>query len=143
MKLEEIQSLWAADAHIDLSKLDLEATNIPKLHSKYYQIFSNERLILQKQQSDYKRLYLEKYEFYTQGPHEKTPKEWVMPAKGVILKNEAERYLEADNELINMALRIEVQKEKVSFLESIIDNINKRSFQLSNAINFMKWTNGG
>jgi hypothetical protein len=142
MKLEEIQSLWAEDAKIDLTKLDLEATNIPRLHSKYYQLYSNERLLLKKQQSDFKRLEHDKYEFYTQGPNETTPKTWVLPAKGVILKNEVDRYLSADPDLINMALRIEVQKEKVDFLYSIIDNINKRSFQLSNALTFMKWQSG-
>lgn len=144
MKLDEIQKVWNDDAKISLDRIDEEATKIPLLHSKYYQIYSSERLILKKQQSDYKKLYLEKFEFYTQGPTEEQHKKgWVLPAKGVILKNEADRYLEADDDLINMSLRIEVQKEKVDFLYSIIDNINKRSFQLSNALNFMKWQSGG
>lgn len=143
MKLEEIHSLWDEDANIDLSELANESRKIPQLHAKYTRIYHTERLILKRIEEDFKILKHEKYEFFTQGPtHEQHKKGWELPAKGIILKNEVDRYLEADTDLINLSLKIAVQREKVDLLHSIIHQINNRSFQIKNSIEFLKWSQG-
>ncbi len=143
MKLEEIHELWALDSQIDESELDAESLKIPQLHSKYYKIYNIERMILRRLEGEYKTLSLEKYEFYTQGPTDEQHKRgWKLPAKGMILKNEVDRYLEADRDIIAMSLKIALQREKVDLLHSIIGNINSRSFHIRDCIEFLKWSQG-
>lgn len=143
MKLDEIQELWNTDVEISEHELDSESLKIPKLHSKYYNIYTKEKLLLYKLESELKFLKLEKYEFYSQGHTKETmEKGWIMPAKGVIIKSEIPIYMEGDKDIIDLNLRIAVQKEKTEFLESIIKSLNNRGFQIKSAIDFMKWKSG-
>ena len=149
MTLEEIFRHWEDDSKINESALDRESLKIPQLHSKYFKIFSAERLRLKEMQGKHKQLLLNKSEFLTQGPTEEQHKMgWQLPArgalgKGMILKTEVEKYLDADQMIIDSNLKIAYQQEKVSLLESIIDNLNRRSFVIKNAIEFIRWTQGG
>jgi hypothetical protein len=121
MKLDEIFEQWQIDSEIDKTELGDESLKIPKLHHKYFQIYTSERLLLRKYEAEMKQLKLEKYEFYTQGPSKETnDKGWIMPARGMILKQEMPMYMEGDKELIELSLKIGYQQEKVELLDSII-----------------------
>jgi hypothetical protein len=143
MKLDEITSLWEQDSKIDKTELADESLKIPQLHHKYYKIYSNEKLILRKLNTEYKQLRLQKFEFYTQGPNEETEdKGWVLPAIGRILKVDVAQYIEADNDLIQLSLKIGIQEEKIEFLESIIKTLNNRGYNIHTALEFIKFMNG-
>ena len=91
MNFSELQEEWKKDCKIDNSDLAAESANCPQLHSKYYKIYSTEKLLLKKLESDMKVLELDKYEFYTQGPTEEQHKKgWKLPPKGVIIKSEVD-----------------------------------------------------
>jgi hypothetical protein len=45
-------------------------------------------------------------------------------------------YIEADQDMVDINLRIAMQQEKLDLLESIIKSLNSRGFELSSAI---KW----
>ena len=62
MKLEEIFEMWAGDSDVDRTELGKESLKIAKLHYKYYRIFSNERLLLKKMETEHKQLYKDKYD---------------------------------------------------------------------------------
>jgi hypothetical protein len=145
MQLDEIQSLWDIDSKIDNTAYDIESDKIPQLHSKYFKILNNEKLKLKQLQYKLKKLALEKYEFLQQGPDKETYKEkgWIFPTNNIILKGDIERYLEADQELIDLNYKIDYIKIKIEYLESIIDNLNRRSFNIKNSIDFLKFTHGG
>lgn len=142
MKIEEILELWKEDSNIDRTELGDEALKIPKLHQKYYQIYIHERLNLRNLEASMKQLRLEKYEFYTQGPNEYTPKEWKLPPKGLILKADIPMYMEADYEIIKLSLKIGLQQEKLEFLESIIKSLSNRGYNIKAAIDWQKFTMG-
>ena len=143
MNIEEILELWEKDSQIDVTELGEEAVKIPKLHSKYYKIFIMERARLMKLHSEMKKLKLEKFEFYTQGPNEETRKKgWEMPAKGMILKADVPMYMEADQQIIDLSLKIGLAQEKVDFLESIIKSFNNRGYNIKSAIEWRKFTMG-
>lgn len=143
MTLDEIYDLWNKDSEIDKTELGEESLKIPKLHHKYFQIYSTEKLLLRKFESEMKTLKLDKYEFYSQGPSKETEqKGWSLPAKGLILKQELPMYLEGDREIINMSLKIGLQQEKVELLESIIKSLTNRGFQIKAAIDWYKFTMG-
>ena len=143
MKFEDLQSEWDKDCKIDRTDLTAESLKTPTLTSKYYKYYVRERFILKKLETELAVLSLEKREFYTQGPSkEQLEKGWNMPPKGMILKNEVEHYLQADKEIIQMTLKVFGQKQKVEFLQAIIDDLNRRSFTIKNAIEFLRWTHG-
>jgi hypothetical protein len=142
MKLEEIYEEWNKDSEIDKTELGDEALKIPKLHHKYYQIYTTERMILRKYENDFKQLKLAKYEFYTMGPSEETPSSWRLPPRGMILKADVPMYMESDKEIIDMSLKIGIQQEKVELLESIIKSLTNRGFQIKSAIEWTKFTMG-
>jgi hypothetical protein len=143
MKFEEIFSNWEKDSEIDKTNLADESLRIPKLHHKYYGIFVAERAVLRRLEADFKKLKLDKHEFYTQGPTEETKeKGWRMPARGLILKADIPMYMEGDQDIIDLSLRIGVQQEKVEFVESIIKSLQTRNYIIKNAIDFMKYLSG-
>jgi len=143
MNIDEIMVLWETDTKIDKTELGDESLNIPKLHSKYYNILIRERLSLRKLESELKQLKLDKYEFLTQGPNEETrDKGWRLPPKGMVLKSDIPMYLDADQDMIDLGLKIGLQQEKIDFLDSIIKTIINRNFVIRNAIDWQKFTMG-
>jgi hypothetical protein len=143
MKIDDIYAEWEKDSHINRSELGEEALNIPKLHHKYFKIFTNERLLLRKQEAELKQLKVEKLEFYTMGPTEEThSKGWRLPPQGKILKSEVNNYIEADADIIQLTLKIGIQNEKISLLESIIKSLTARGFNIKAAIEWEKFKVG-
>lgn len=142
MKLEEIYEEWKKDSSIDTTELGEESIKIPKLHHKYFQVYSSEKLLLKKYEADMKKLKLDKFEFYTQGPSRETPESWKLPPKGLILKQELPMYMDADQDIIDLSLKIGLQQEKVELLESVIKSLTNRGFQIRAAIDWIKFTSG-
>lgn len=143
MKLENIFDLWESDSIIDREKLDQESLNASKLHQKYHKIYTQERLILRKYETDLKQLRLVKYEFLTQGPtREQAEKGWQLPPVGRILKADANSYVDIDIEVVDLTLKIGIQHEKIELLGSIIKSIMNRGFQVKNCIDWIKFQSG-
>ena len=114
MKIEEIREAWDADSVIDKTEIGDESLRIPKLHAKYMRMLSDERLLLRKLESDLKVLRRDKYEFYTMGPtKEQKDLGWELPARGMVLKQDINIYMEADKQVVDLSLRIGMQQEKV------------------------------
>jgi len=143
MKLEDIQDHWETDSKIDRTELGEESLKIPQLHSKYYKMYSAERLTLKKLNSDYKILYKTKYEYYNGSLSQEELEEnnWD-PQQLKLLKSDIPVYIDADLDLIKIKQRIEIQEEKLNFLESIIKSLTNRGFNVKAAIDWVKFTQG-
>lgn len=143
MKLEEIHELWSIDSQLDELELDNTALRIAKMHHKYYEILSKEKLVMRKLESEAKVLKLEKYEFYTDGPtQEQLERGWKLPAKGKILRSDVGMYLDGDSDIIQMNLRAAYQQEKIDLLESIIKTISNLGWHVRAAVDFRKMQHG-
>lgn len=143
MKIDDIYDEWEKDSHIDRSELGDESLKIPKLHHKYFKIFTHERLILRKYEAELKQLRLDKHEFYTLGPTEEThEKGWKLPPQGKILKSEVSNYIDADKDVVNLTLKIGIQQEKIELLQSIIKSLTNRGFNIKAAIDWEKFKVG-
>jgi len=143
MKLEEIQDLWQKDCEIDRTELGEESLKISQMHSKYFKIFSAERLQLKKWQKDYKDLYRVKYEYYNGVlPLEDLKDRGWEPFSLKVLKSDLHIYLDSDKDLCSAQLRIDLQEEKINLLENIIRHLNNRNYQLKNAIEWEKFKVG-
>ena len=143
MKIDDIYAEWEKDSHMDRSELGEEALKIPKLHHKYFKIFTHERLQLRKLEADLKQLKLEKHEFFTMGPTEEThEKGWRLPPQGKILRSDVNNYIEADKDIVNLSLKIGIQHEKIDLLESIIKSLTARGFNIKAAIEWERFKVG-
>jgi hypothetical protein len=143
MKLDEIFSEWDNDSTIDPYKIDKSAIDIAKLHHKYYSILSTEKLLLKKLECEMKKLRLDKFEFLTDGPtQEQMDMGWRLPPKGRIVKQQADTYMDADDDVQRLDLKIAYQKEKIDLLESIIKMVASRGFHLKTAIDFRRLQEG-
>ncbi|NBW12470.1 MAG: hypothetical protein EBR82_31010 [Caulobacteraceae bacterium] len=143
MKLEDIQILWDQDSKINPVDLATESLRVPELHNKYYKIYTQERLLLNKWELELKVVYKEKYEYYMGIMDEEDLKTngWE-PFALKVLKADLPIYMESDLDMVNTSKKIVLQKEKINFLESIIKNLNNRGFLIKNAIDWNKFTNG-
>ena len=146
MKLQEIEQMWAEDCQLKyMTGAEIEASlaNLSSLHAKYFPILNQEKKNIAIARAKYKKLNLEKFEFYTDGDYEGAPKEWKRPPKGVIHKNKAQIYLDADSDLVEATLKISAIEARIQFLTEIIQQIYKMGFHINGIINIRKFEGGG
>ena len=144
MKLEEILELWAEDCSVDRTELGEESLKLPKLHSKYLRIYTEERLLLRRLEGEKKEILLLKHDYYRGVmPEEDLKANGWEPFRLSVLKSDIPMYIDADQDIIKLNLRIAMQQEKVDSLESIIRSINNRGFLIKNAIEFERFKVGG
>lgn len=141
MNIEEIQSQWERDSNLDPDNLHLESLKIPGLHSKYYNIYNTTRLLREKSQQEYSEIKLQRYNYYTGKAPAQIYVEEPFPYK-VRDKEALKQYLDADEKLKNIFLKIKYYDIMLEFLEEIIKNINNRTYQIKNAIEWQKFQSG-
>lgn len=142
MKFEDISKMWEVDAQIDISEISRVTQDIPILHNKYFKIFSQERYRLRTLEIQMKALRLAKFEFYSQGPNPDTPPHWKLPPIGKVLKSDVPQYIDVDQDVIDLNLKIYAQSEKVDYLEAIIKQIVNRGYQVKSIIDWEKFKVG-
>lgn len=143
MDISEIRKLVAEDMPIDDTELDIESMTIPQLHSKYLNFYLDEKLVLQKLNSDYYRLKKTKWEYYTGKLDEEQLQEYGWePFQFKILKQDIDLYMDSDEDLQKLSNKVAYQKEKITYLDSILKSINNRQWNIRNAIEWRKFING-
>lgn len=140
MKLQDITDLWTEDSVIDNSRIEAESLKVPNLHSKYLKILSKERILYNQALQERKKLELILEDYYTGKIDGKSIGR--LPFQLTETKSSASRRVESDDDLIALNLKIAIQEEKVLCLKEIISSINKRSFDIKNHIDFLKFTGG-
>lgn len=144
MTLEEIQTLWDKDSKIDILELGNEAIKISSLHSKYYKILIQERLLLKKYFNEMTSLKAKKFQFFTNGHDEETRDlGWELPPQGKILRADAQMFVEADPDIQKQTLKIAIQTEKVEMVDSIIKSLNARGYNIKTAFDYIRFNAGG
>ena len=129
---------------MDQTELAQESIKIPLLHHKYYKLFVDEGLTFKAYEQQYKTLYKLKYEYYMGTLDEETLSERGWEPNGLkILKADLPIYMEADPDLQQIQAKIDIQKQKISFLESVIKTISNRGFLIKNAIDWERFKVGG
>lgn len=144
MTLEDIENMWAQDCKINLLNLEQSSADTYELHSKYSKIWNAAKLHLSKLENEKNRLTLIKNDYYTGNLDHQTMKEnkW-KPYARTVLKAELPTYVAADNDIIELNLRIATFNQIVSFVESILRTVQNRQFHIKNIIDNRKFVNGG
>ena len=141
MNLEKIQEMWQKDSVIDPDNLHDESLKIPQLHSKYYTLYNTITLLREKARTQYTKIKLERYNYYTGKAEPEVYAEDPFPYK-VREKDAIQRHLEADEKLTTIDLKIRYYDTQLKFLEEIIKNISNRTFQIKNAIEWNRFQAG-
>lgn len=131
MNIDELETLWVDDCQIDVLDLGAASYNTPKLHSKYYPIYTQAKRRLFKLRAAYKKLKAEKVEFLNNPNEEHKQEGWEYPDR-LILKNEIPTFIDSDNQLIKVELSIGEQELLVDFLQDILKQISVRNWIIKN-----------
>jgi len=143
MSTDDISELWAKDSKIDETNLMGESKRIPELHSKYYNLYYKEALKVKKLKYDLKELEHAKREYYdgSMAEEDLIERGW-KPYQKKVLRNEVDKYIQADKDIINLSLKIDYHSTRANFLEDIVKTIHSRNFIIKNIIDIMKFQAG-
>ena len=143
MSTDDISELWAVDAKIDETNLIGESKRIPELHSKYYNMYFKEALKVKKLKADYKELEHTKYQYYNGNMDEEELRAhgW-KPFRLKVIRQDIDKYMQADKDVINLSLKIDYHSARANYLEDIIKTIHGRNFVIKNMIDIMKFQHG-
>lgn len=143
ISLTEIQKMVQSDIQIDNTSLDKESLNIPQLHNKYLCILMDEKLIVKKYEGDYNILKKNKWLYYLGKLSEEqlTELNWE-PFDLAIVRQDVDKFLDSDKELITLKNKIDYQNEKINYLENIVKAISNRIWNIRAAIDWIKFTQG-
>ena len=141
MNLDKIQEMWQKDSVIDPYNLHDESLKIPQLHSKYYTIYNTITLLREKARTQYTKIKLDRYNYYTGKAEPEVYVEEPFPYK-VREKDAIQRHLDADERLTTVDLKIRYYDATLKFLEEIIKNVSNRTYQIKNAIEWNRFQAG-
>ena len=140
MNIEKIQTLWDEDSKLDVDNLHTESTKIPSLHAKYYKIYNKILLLKKMEENKLKILNKEKWQYYT---GKANPEVYIdKPFDHKVLRQDVDKYLESDDDLIKAKTKIDYFQVMLNYLDSILKNINNRTYQIKNAIEWQQFIRG-
>ena len=139
--LKRIKEAWAKDSKIDIDNLHEESLKIPSLHAKYYEMYSNIMVLKKKADQERKNLKHERYEYYSGKSDPDVYKQDPFPKK-VRDKDTMQKYLDADENLSKLVLKVEYYDIMLQYLESILKMISNRTYQIKNSVDFMRFQSG-
>jgi len=143
MDIESIKKMVEKDMEIDDLNLDLESLKTPQLHGKYLNLLHDESLVLHKYLIEQKEMRRLKWEYYLGKLDQETldEKGW-QPFGLKILRTDIDVYLESDKDLLRLEARIHYQREKVKYLESVLQGLGRRGWDIKSAIEWKKFMSG-
>ena len=140
--LEQILKYWETDSVMDHTEPSKELLRIPILHSKYLQILTKHKIATKKAHFDYLRMRKIKWEYFTGKMSKEELDEYGWEPFQFTLKSDITTYLEADNDLIKLLEKKVYHEEVISVVESIMNELKQRTWQLRDFIGWEKFIGG-
>ena len=139
--LESLQKMWEEDSEIDKDNLHDESLKIPQLHAKYFDLYNTIFLLRKKADQQRKNIRHERYEYFSGKADPDVYVKDPFPKK-IRDKDTMTKYLDADEKLSNSSLKMEYYDTMLTYIESILKVIQNRTYQIKNAIEFMRFQSG-
>ena len=140
--LEQILKYWENDSQMDQTEPSKELLKIPVLHSKYLNILTKHKIASKKAHFDYLRMRKVKWEYFTGKMSKEELDEYGWEPFQFALKSDINTYLEADADLIKLLEKKVYHEEVISVIESIMNELKQRTWQLRDFISWEKFVNG-
>ena len=138
LDLESIQEMWKKDSDIDRDNLHEESLKIPSLHAKYFELYNTIFLLRKKAEQQKKNIRHERYEYYSGKADPDVYIENPFPKK-IRDKDTMQKYLDADERLSGVSLKIDYYDTMLVYIESILKQVSNRTYHIKNAIEFMRF----
>ena len=144
MNINEIQDMWDTDCLIDQNHLGEQATESPKFHAKYLRLLIDFKLKLTKTKIDYAEHRKLKFRYYRGEMSRDELKElgWDQWQGVKPLKNEMDEFLGGDSELNKLNARSEYLETGIYMLESIMNQIKSRDWEIKSHIEWKRFLAG-
>jgi hypothetical protein len=139
--LDTIQKMWEKDSKMDIDNLHTESLNIPILHAKYFDLYNNILLLKKKAEQQKKNIRHQKYEYFTGKADPDVYIENPFPKK-IRDKETLQGYLDSDEKLSQVSLKVEYYETMLSYIDSILKMIFNRTYQIKNSIEYMRFQSG-
>ena len=141
ISLGVIQEMWQKDSEVNQDELDTESLKIPQLHAKYYQLYNTILLLRKQAEQQHSSILLERRKFYMGKAETQVYIDEPFPYK-VRDKEDLKLYLEADEKISKIRLKIDYYDTMLKYLEEILKQISNRTYQIKNAIEWRRFTAG-
>ena len=144
MNIEQLQEEWDKDCEIDDNYLGENSTATPKLHAKYVKMLVQVKLKHTKLSSDYNLTRKNKFRYYRGelSRDELQDLQWDQWQGVKPIKNEMDEFLKGDVELNTMEIKIKYLETMIYFLESVLQQIKARDWQIKTAVEWKKFLAG-
>ena len=139
--LDKLQEMCEKDSKINPDELHTESLNIPSLHAKYFELYNTIFLLRKKAEQQRKNIRHERYEYFSGKADPDVYIENPFPKK-IRDKDTMTKYLDADEKLSTSNLKIDYYDTMLVYIESILKVIQNRTFQIKNAIEYMRFQSG-
>jgi len=141
-RLEDLLEMWRKDSIIDRTEPGKELINIPQLHSKYLNILSKHRMLSKEAEFKYNKMKKLKWEYYTGKLDDDQLKKYGWEPFPFVLKSEITTYLESDDDINKYIVNKVIHDEIVEVCQSIMKELNGRTFQLRDFIQWERFIQG-
>lgn len=141
-KIDELLEMWKADAQIDRIEPGKALLDIPKLHSKYLNILSANRLLAKEAEFKYNKMRKLKWEYYTGKLDKDTLDKYGWQQFQFVLKSDISIYMDADEDLMRLAVKKKTYDEIVELCQAILKELGARTFQLRDYISWERFIQG-
>ena len=139
--LDMIQSMWETDSKIDIDNIHEESLKVPQLHAKYHEMMNNLILLKSRAEKLRKNIRHDRYEYFSGKADPDVYIDNPFPKK-IRDKDTMQKYLDADEKLSTTSLKIDYYDTMLVYIESILKVIQNRTFQIKNAIEYMRFQSG-
>ena len=140
--IEQILSHWEKDSVIDQTEPGKELIRIPILHNKYLSMLIKHKMASKKANLDFIKMRKIKWEYYTGKLSKNQLDEYGWEPFKFTLKSDINVYLEADSDLIKLTEKKIYHEEVVVLIESIMKELNSRTYQLKDFIAWERFIGG-
>lgn len=141
-QLEQLIEMWKKDSEIDRTEPGKALLDIPKLHAKYLQILSRYRMLSKEAEFKFNKMKRLKWEYYTGKMDDDALKKYGWEPFPYVLKSEITTYLESDEDINKHIAKKAMCDEIVDVCNSIIKELNSRTFQLKSFIDYERFIHG-
>jgi len=141
-QVDSLLEEWKKDSKMDRLEPSKELQRIGSLHSKYLTILSTHRRAFKESNRTFAKLKRIKYEYYSGRLDQEALKKYNWSPFPYTLKADINIYMDSDPDVLNAKRVIEVHEEMVEACESIIKELNSRTFQLKDIITWERFISG-
>jgi hypothetical protein len=144
MTLDELIDQWEKDSTVDGDNLDRESIRTPNIHSKYLRIMMTYKMKLSALKVEYSTLRQTKFRYYRgeMGKAELEQYGWEQWQGVKPLKSDMNEFLDGDSDLNKITIKCQYLENMIQGIESMMNQIKARDWQIRNSIEWKKFIAG-